>query len=106
MRDRRPSGHRHDRRTILKLGAGLAASGGILLLGATPLRAAAGVRTLSFRHLHTGETLKTTYWAEGRPISGALTEMTRLRSGIQVGASALISASVISGRNRADIACS
>jgi hypothetical protein len=38
--------------------------------------------------------------------SGALTETTRLRSGIQVRASALISASVISGRNRADIACS
>ena len=46
-----------------------------MVLGATPLRAAAGVRTLSFRHLHTGETLKTTYWADGRHIPGALTEI-------------------------------
>ena len=45
------------------------------LLGATPGAAAALQRSLSFHHLHTGEKLKLTYWANGQHIPEALAEI-------------------------------
>jgi uncharacterized protein YcbK (DUF882 family) len=68
----------HDRRRILKLGAGVVLSGGLALIGATPTRASLAKRTLSFYHLHTGESLKTVYWADGGHIPDALRAIDRL----------------------------
>ncbi len=64
-----------DRRTILKLGAGMAAAGGMALAGLSPAKAAVGERSLSFYNLHTGESLKTVYWAEGRHLPESLSQI-------------------------------
>ena len=68
----------HDRRTVLKLGVGMMAAGGAALAGLSPAKAAVGERSLSFYNLHTGELLKTVYWADGRSVPEALTEINRL----------------------------
>lgn len=65
----------HDRRHVLKLGAGLVAAGGVALAGLSPAEAAVGERSLSFYNLHTGESLKTVYWAKGRHIPEALSKI-------------------------------
>ena len=62
-----------NRRSVLIVGAAFA-------LGGLPLRANAKVepekqRTIAFHNLHTGEHLRTTYWAEGRYIAPALKDI-------------------------------
>jgi uncharacterized protein YcbK (DUF882 family) len=54
------------------------AAGGMALAGVPQARAAVPERALAFYNLHTGESLKTVYWAEGRPVPGALAEIDRL----------------------------
>lgn len=78
MRDRRPDATSCSRRSVLRLGAGIAAAGGLGLLAAAPARSAVSSRALSFYHLHTGETLKADYWVDGQPVPGALAEIDRL----------------------------
>lgn len=63
------------RRRFLTLGAGaaLALAAGPVLAGPAPLTTpVAGERRLSFLNLHTGETLKTTYWQDGQYVSEEL----------------------------------
>ncbi len=69
MNSRRPL----NRRSFLMIGAALT-------VGGLPLRAGAHVvpatdRTIAFHNLHTGENLKTTYWAEGRYIVSSLKDI-------------------------------
>lgn len=78
MRNWRPAQAGHDRRRVLKLGAGIVATGGFAILSASPSLGATGERALSFRHLHTGETLNVTYWADGHHIPDALAEVNHL----------------------------
>lgn len=68
----------HDRRRILKLGAGVVATGGLALVGQTPALAATPEKALSFHNLHTGESLKVTYWADGHHLPDALAEVNRI----------------------------
>jgi uncharacterized protein YcbK (DUF882 family) len=58
------------------LGLGLAGAVGLLL----PVRraAAADVRSLALRSLHTGEFVRATYWAAGRYLRDGLVEIDRL----------------------------
>ncbi len=65
------------RRRLLVAGASLAATS---LLPLSPALAASGpsVRKLSFRHLHTGETLTTTFWADGKFQPQGLGKLERL----------------------------
>jgi uncharacterized protein YcbK (DUF882 family) len=78
MSDRRPSNAVHNRRRVLKLGAGVVATGGLAMLGSTPALAAALQRALSFHNLHTGESLDVTYWADGHHIPDALAEVNHI----------------------------
>jgi uncharacterized protein YcbK (DUF882 family) len=69
MNARRPL----NRRSFLIIGAAVT-------VGGLPLRAGAHVlptteRTLAFHNLHTGENLRTTYWAEGRYIASSLKDI-------------------------------
>lgn len=66
------------RRSVLKLGAGLLAMSGLACVGALPARAAPNARALSFYNLHTDERLKVTYWADGNHIPEALTEINHI----------------------------
>jgi len=62
------------RRRFLALGAMAACA-----LGSAPARAlVAGQRSLSFHHLHTGEQLTATYWADGAYVGEALATIDRL----------------------------
>jgi len=61
-----------DRRDVLRFGAVATAS---LLLAPRMVFAADKPRMISFDNLHTGETLKTTYWADGGYVRGALKEI-------------------------------
>jgi len=78
MRKNRLIASVYDRRTAVKLGAGTAAAAGIALLAPSSARAAMPERTLSFYHLHTGEKLKTTYWADGSHIPDALADINHI----------------------------
>lgn len=80
MRDQGVTTTGRDRRKFLKLGAGLVMTGGLTVLGASPVRAAVTPtsRSLAFQHLHTGEKLNLTYWANGTHIPGALEEINHL----------------------------
>jgi uncharacterized protein YcbK (DUF882 family) len=62
------------RRRLLAAGAGLAAAS---FLPGMPAFASTGesLRKLSFKHLHTGERLTTTFWAEGRYRPDAMAEL-------------------------------
>src|SRR3990170_5522763 len=65
-----------DRRRFLALGAMA-----VCALGSAPALAhalGAGARSLSFRHLHTGERLTATYWADGAYVGEALARIDRL----------------------------
>lgn len=69
------------RRSLLRLGLG-----GLCALAALPAAAApAGRRSLAFQHLHTGEALSVTYWADGRYIAGALDALDRLLRDFRTG---------------------
>jgi uncharacterized protein YcbK (DUF882 family) len=74
------------RRALLRLGVG-----GLCTLAAAPAVAApprivpAGDRSLSFRHLHTGEALRATYWADGKYLPGALDDLDRLLRDFRTG---------------------
>lgn len=85
MRDQRNLAAMEDRRRVLKLGAGLAATSGLALLGALPARAAPRARILSFHNLHTGEELKATYWADGSHIPDALAEINHILRDFRTG---------------------
>ena len=65
----------HGRRTFLRGCAGLLAT-----VASTPLLSATSApeRRLSFHSLHTGESLKATYWAEGDYINSELEAINRL----------------------------
>jgi uncharacterized protein YcbK (DUF882 family) len=78
MRERPLVGSSCDRRSLLRLGTGLAATAGLSLVLPAAALSAVPARALSFYHLHTGEALKTDYWVNGRPVPGALAEIDRL----------------------------
>lgn len=69
------------RRRILTLGLGAA-----LALGAGPVLAVRGERRLALANLHTGESLHTVYWQDGRYVSEGLVAINHLlrdhRSGV------------------------
>ena len=54
------------------MGVGLVTIGGTAIFRASPAQSAIGERSLSFHHLHTGESLSVGYWADGRYIPEAL----------------------------------
>jgi uncharacterized protein YcbK (DUF882 family) len=56
----------------------MVAAAGLTLLGVSPARSATRERGLSFYHLHTGERLKVTYWADGQHVPEALVEINRI----------------------------
>jgi len=56
-----------ERRRFLSWGVGAA-----LTLAAAPVLARSGERSLAFFNLHTGESLRTTYWQDGRYLSQEL----------------------------------
>ena len=69
-----PSRHRGvTRRDFMQLGPVAAVAAPALVLGR--LRARHAERRLAFYNLHTGEHLKTVYWAEGRYLPGALKQI-------------------------------
>lgn len=78
MNDREFSDALPARRRVLRLGAGIVATGGLAMLGPSPALAAAPQRALSFHNLHTGESLNVTYWADGHHIPGALAEVNQI----------------------------
>src|SRR5688500_563697 len=65
-----------DRRSFLKgaaaLGTGLCLPAGVLAASKSP------PRRLRFYHTHTGETLDRVFWADGRYLSDALADFSRL----------------------------
>lgn len=73
------------RRGILTSGLGLA--GAALLPGAAQaaLTKAAGERALAFHHTHTGETLKTVFWADGGFLAEGLRDLNRLLRDFRTG---------------------
>ncbi|MFN3076420.1 MAG: DUF882 domain-containing protein [Alphaproteobacteria bacterium] len=73
------------RRAVLRLGCGLVAAGLLATSAeaAKPRRVAE--RVLSFEHLHTGEKLRRTYWAEGRYIRSSLREIHHLLRDFRTG---------------------
>jgi uncharacterized protein YcbK (DUF882 family) len=71
------------RRHLLRAGTAVLASG--LASPAIAKIAPAGYRSLSFNNLHTGEKLKTEYWANGRYIPGALSEINHLLRDFRTG---------------------
>jgi uncharacterized protein YcbK (DUF882 family) len=66
------------RRRFLSLSAGVA--GGLLVAPSHAIGASSrhGERILRFRHLHTGESLTRTYWAEGVYLDDELADINRL----------------------------
>lgn len=78
MRKKRLHTSTHDRRTVIKVGAGMAAAAGTGLLAPSSVWAAKPERTLSLYHLHTGEKLRTTYWADGSHIPEALADINHI----------------------------
>lgn len=74
------------RRTLLRLGVGGLCSLAAVPAIAAPARVLAdGQRTLSFHHLHTGESLRATYWADGNYVPGALGELNWLLRDFRTG---------------------
>ena len=72
-----------DRRRFLTLGTIAACA-----LGSAPALAhalGAGARSLSFRHLHTGERLRATYWADGAYVGDELARIDRLLRDFRTG---------------------
>lgn len=65
---------RISRRTLLRFGGGCLI-GGLITHPAMAARTIKGERTLSFTHLHTGEKLRRTYWADGHYVPEALREI-------------------------------
>ena len=65
-----------DRRAVLRLGFGVAAS----LAGASPAfgRGVPPARTLAFDNIHTGERLEATYWERGAYLPDALAAIDRI----------------------------
>lgn len=65
-----------DRRAVLRLGFGVAAS----LAGASPAfgRAVSSARTLALDNIHTGERLDATYWERGGYLPDALAAIDRI----------------------------
>jgi uncharacterized protein YcbK (DUF882 family) len=66
------------RRSFLAFGLGAAAA---MTVGAGPLEAAVRAmpeRRISLYNTHTGETLRTVYWAQGRYLAGSLAEIDHL----------------------------
>jgi len=73
-----PSGHRQglSRRDFMRLGSATTAAAAVPgLLFARKRSIGSQERNLAFYNLHTGERLKTVYWAEGRYMPGALKEI-------------------------------
>lgn len=71
------------RRRLLLMGvAGAATLLGGPAVAALPSRR---VRSLSFHHLHTGESLRTVYWADGRYLPEALAQINRLLRDFRTG---------------------
>lgn len=68
------------RRALFRLGLG-----GMCSLVGLPAIAAPGHRSLSFQHLHTGEALRVTYWADGQYIPEALDDVNRLMRDFRTG---------------------
>lgn len=64
----------HTRRNLLKGTVALALAG----LGVRPVLAANQPRELAFYNLHTGESLKTQYWAEGSFIADGLADINHI----------------------------
>ena len=73
---RQPQALSCNRREFLRIGSGVAAA---LMLPAGMARAAShSERSLSFYNTHTGERLKTCYWAEGNYVPGGIREINQI----------------------------
>ncbi|WP_409524780.1 DUF882 domain-containing protein [Nitrincola sp. MINF-07-Sa-05] len=76
---------RLNRRLFIK-GCVLAAAGlAMPALAATRQTRKAAEREVALHHLHTGETISTTYWADGRYIPSSLTEINRFLRDFRTG---------------------
>jgi uncharacterized protein YcbK (DUF882 family) len=64
---------------------GFAGLGGLLLLLPWPGSAAHQGRTLRFTHLHTGESLVVTYWADGEYVGEGITQVEHLLRDFRTG---------------------
>ena len=69
---------RQDRRRFLSIGAGALACAAVARPALARSAALAPERSLAFYNLHTGESLKTVYWADGDYVSGSLSEINYL----------------------------
>lgn len=74
------------RRHLLSAGAGLAAAGLLLpkMAWAAP-SANAGERRIAFYNTHTGESVKTVYWAEGRYVPEGLSQVNKVLRDFRTG---------------------
>jgi uncharacterized protein YcbK (DUF882 family) len=79
-----------DRRRFLALGAA-----GLVCAAGLPARAATGAREIAFENLHTGETLRATYWENGAYVDGALGEIDRILRDFRTGEVAPIDPALI-----------
>lgn len=68
----------HMRRHWLKAGASLALAGLVSRPALSSVQQAVGMRELSFYNRHTGESLKTSYWAEGDYLPEALVNINHI----------------------------
>ncbi len=68
----------HSRRRFLALGAGALAGAAVARPALAKSVAITPERSLSFHNLHTGESLKTVYWADGGYVPGSLAEINYL----------------------------
>jgi uncharacterized protein YcbK (DUF882 family) len=77
QREQEEEGVGMDRRSVLKLGFGAV---GLVAFGATPVfaRGVPPHRTLSLDNVHTGESLRATYWERGRYLPDGLAEIDRI----------------------------
>lgn len=81
-----PASEKISRRGFLKLGAVATIAGVCARVSwAAGSDWAAPERALAFRHAHTGESLKTVYWAEGDYLPEALAEIDRLLRDFRTG---------------------
>ncbi len=78
--------HSHSRRRFLKMCAGAVAAAGVMSKSAFAKSIiTAPERALSFYNIHTGESLKTAYWAEGNYVPEALSEINFLLRDFRTG---------------------
>jgi len=73
------------RRSLLSAGLGLAGAALLPSAAQAALTRPSGERALAFHHTHTGETLKTVFWADGGYVAEGLRDLNRLLRDFRTG---------------------